>query len=107
MKVCVAMRRVDNGSSVSGVGSQFDMAGTEGQRLSTAAGKHDGAGAEPSHLDACHGPGVGPRPWLGLMTGCDGLGERPLQQDLRQLRLGVDIGALGEEDETGECKKDS
>src|SRR6202795_5327794 len=40
------------------------------------------------------------------MAGGDGLCEGPLKQHLRQPRLGVDIGALAEQNEAGECEQE-
>ena len=40
-----------------------------------------------------------------VAAGGDGLGEGALQQHLRQQRLGVDVGALAEQDEAGEGEK--
>src|SRR5256885_138559 len=78
------------------------MDAPEGQRLAAAAGKHDGAGVQSFHVNARHRPGVGPRPWLDLVAGCERLGEGAVQQHLRKQRLGVDVGALAEQHEAGE-----
>ena len=102
----IAMRGIDRDAALAGIGGEFDMAGTEGQRLAAGARQHDGAGADPLHLDPRHRPGVGPRPRLGVAPGRDGLGERAIQQHLRQQRLGVDVGALPEQDQAGEGEKE-
>ena len=66
----------------------------EGERLTAAAGQHDGARMQPLHLDPRHRPGVGPGPWLNDTAGRDGLIEGLLEQHLRHQRLGVDVGTL-------------
>src|ERR1700691_2851181 len=56
----IAVRGIDRRSPLTGIGCQFDMARTEGQRLPAASGKHDGAGAKPLDLDARDRPGIRP-----------------------------------------------
>src|SRR6201986_1229855 len=102
----IAMRGIDRDATLAGIGRQLDMARAEGQRLSAAAREHDGAGADAPDLDAGDRPGIRPRPGFYEVTGGDGFVERALQQNLRQQRLGVDVGALAEQDETNEREKD-
>ena len=78
------------------------MAGPERERLSARAGSTIALGVEPLHLDARDRPGVGPGPRLDVAAGRDGLGEGAFEQDLREQRLGVDLGALAEQHEAGE-----
>ena len=101
----IAMRGIDGDAALAGVGRPLDMARAEGERLAAAAREHDGAGVDPLHLDARDRPGVGPRPRLCLAPGGDGLVKGALQQHLREQRLGVDVGALAEQDQAGEGEK--
>ena len=56
----IAVRGIDRDAALAGIGRQFDMAGTEGERLAAAPRQHDGAGMDPFHLDPRNRPGVGP-----------------------------------------------
>ena len=105
MEMGIAVRGIDRGAALAGIGSQFDMTRTEGKRLAAAPCKNDGAGLDPLHLDPRNRPGIGPRPWLRVAAGGDGLAEGALQQRLRNQRLGVGVGALAEQDETGESEE--
>ena len=101
----VAVRRIDRHAAFAGIGAKLDMARPERQRLAAAAGQHNGAGMEPFHFDARHRPGVGPRPRLCRAAAGDGFRKGPLQQNLRDDGLGVDVGALAEQHEAGEGEK--
>ena len=103
----IAMRGIDRHAALAGIGRELDMPRTEGERLAAAAGQHDGAGMEPFHLDARHRPGICPRPGFYAVTAGDALVKSPLQQHLGQQGLGVDVGALAEQHEAGECENES
>src|ERR1700748_2785363 len=61
-EMCIAMRCVDGHAAFAGIGSQFDVTRTEGERLSAATFECDGAGMNPLHLDASDRPGIRPAP---------------------------------------------
>jgi hypothetical protein len=102
----VAVRRIDRDAAFARVGCALDMPRTEGERLAAAAGERNRAGMEPLHLDAGDRPGVGPRPRLSFASGGDARLKGVLQQDLCEHGLGVDIGALAEQDEADEGEKE-
>jgi hypothetical protein len=100
----VAMGGIDGDAARAGLGGLLDVAGPEGERLAARACQHDGARADPFHLDPRDRPGVRPGPWLGRLAGRNALLERALQQHLRKPCLGMDVGAVGEQDGADEGK---
>ena len=101
----VAMRGIDRHVGLSCIGRAVDMPGAEGERLSAAAREHDGAGMEPLHSIRATGQ-VSAHDHGFVRAGGDGLGEGALKQDLRDHRLGVDVGALAEQDEAGKGEEE-
>ena len=105
-KMRIAVRRIDGHAAFAGVGRALDMPRTERERLSAAAGECDRAGMKPLHFDTGDRPCIRPRPRLRLAAGGNGFLKGPLQQDLCNQRLGVDVGALAEQDQAGEGEKE-
>ena len=80
------------------------MAGTERQRLTAAAGQHDGRRRKPHDLNAGDRPGIGPGPWFDRVPACERLDEGTLEQKLGEPRLGVDPQRLAAQHETDDQK---
>jgi hypothetical protein len=98
----VAVRGIDCDAALASIRRLLHMPGTEGERLTAAAREHDGAGVQALDLDPRHRPGVRPGPRLDDPAGRDRLVERALEQHLRDQRLGVDVGALPDQQEAEE-----
>ena len=82
------------------------MSRTERERLSAAARECDRTGVKSIHFDTGYRPRIRPRPRLRLAAGGNGFLEGPLEQDLCNQRLGVDVGALAEQNQAGESENE-
>src|SRR4029079_7965714 len=90
----VAGSRIDRGAGLAGRWRTLDLAGPEGERLTTRAREHDLALAKPREFHPRDRPGIGPGPRLHGLAGGERLRESAFEQDLRQHRLGVDPESL-------------
>ena len=98
----VAMRRIDRDAALARLGASAPHGRDRRRAPGRSSRQHDGAGAEPRHLDARDRPGVGPGPGLDVAAGRDRLAKARSSSICASTRLGVDVDALAEQHEAGE-----
>lgn len=67
---------------------------TEGKRFTTCPGQDNTAYTKARHRESADGPGICPGPGFHLLLAPECFGPGRFQEELREDRLGLDIGAL-------------